>query len=481
VLFLLGVIAMPFDAIPGLPGIGELSSEGSFYLFFPALLYCALLILGGALGNRPFPGAGNRIILLAGGALLGCIAISALANAGAIGHGEFRERSALPKLVTSASVMLYGLALAWLASVCVAGRWYRGLMLPICISAAICVSYCLFEKAQLLGLGVPGFSAVNTLVHLGADAPIVLWDGSLNLKALELWDKRMRSVCFEPPAFGNFTGLIWPWLLCATLVTRDIRRRWAHGALLAAFTVVIVAAEARTGWLLLATNVLTFAGLRYVFLRQDGQVNPLAVVAIVVSVGFVGVGGLTYYLTSYDAIVREIVNGNSVSDLSRLAYQVAAFRLFEANPLFGVGFGQFAFNVSKVMPDWGFLSVEIRPSLTYPEAPWPNTYSIYARTAAEMGSLGLLAWIGMWFSLALAVYKRGLALARIEAGVPPVCVAILMSIGAILVSGLTTDTFRTPMIWITIGAAARFIAVADAKRSPRMTFVGDQPQASGMA
>ncbi len=124
------------------------------------------------------------------------------------------------------------------------------------------------------------------------------------------------------------------------------------------------------------------------------------------------------------------------------------------------------------MPDWGYLSVEIRPSLVYPEAPWPNIYSLYARIGSEMGLAGLVTWISVWASLLVAVRRRGLAFAVSGGAVPPICIAILMSIVAIFVSGVATDTFRTPMIWITLGAAARFIGAADLRLAASAGDVG---------
>ena len=50
------------------------------------------------------------------------------------------------------------------------------------------------------------------------------WDDGLNIKLLDGWDPRLRTVSFEPQAFGNFAGLAWPWLLCGVLITQKSRR-----------------------------------------------------------------------------------------------------------------------------------------------------------------------------------------------------------------------------------------------------------------
>src|SRR5208283_4032123 len=132
------------------------------------------------------------------------------------------------------------------------------------------------------------------------------------------------------------------------------------------------------------------------------------------------------------------------------AYQVTALKIFAANPIVGVGLGQFAFNAVASMPSWGFLSPEVGVSFTYPEAPWPNTYSLYARLAAELGLIGLLGWVAIWSALIIAVCHAALTYVGFRRPVPVIAYAIIMSCIGILVTGVTTDTFRTPMIGITL-------------------------------
>jgi hypothetical protein len=470
-LFFLAVVAMPFDGVPGLGALGELAHEGSFYLFFPTLMFALMLVIGGMLRRTYKAPTGARWVWWAAFVLLGSIAISGVVNIDHIMTIRFHDRSGLAKMITSAGVVAYGFALAWLATSCVGGRWYEGLILPLSCSVAICIVVCIFEEAGKFGLHIPPFQAFYKLIHSGAEQSAVLPDGSLNLKLLEGWDKRLRSVSFEPPSFGNFNGLVWPWLACGALMTRGVRRM-LHTALLAALTVVILIAGARTGSLLLAADVGTLAALWLVFLPHRGR--PIAPLVIAGAVGLIGAlfaGGI-YYVHSVPALEEAVVKGHSISDLSRLAWQVAAFKMFFAHPIFGVGLGQFAFSANEFMPDWGFLSSEIRLSLLLPDAPWPNTYSLDARTAAEMGIVGLMAWLGIWTTAILGVRKAGLTFARAEGRVPWPCYAIVMSIVAVLVSGFTTDTYRTPMIWITLGAAAYMIERARAMRRTARTTQG---------
>jgi O-antigen ligase len=237
-------------------------------------------------------------------------------------------------------------------------------------------------------------------------------------------------------------------------------RRLIHVVLLAAFTVLIVASQARTGWLLLVTNLACFGALRILFLPLNGLVNTMAArfAAVLLLAGIIG--GVVAYGISLDQLISDVVAGDSVSDLSRLAYQVTALKIFASQPMLGSGLGQFAFRASLHMPSWGFLSPEIGASLVHPEAPWPNTYSLYARIAAELGLVGLAGWLAVWCTLILSVRRAALTFASFGGQVPAIAYPIIMSSVGILVTGITTDTFRIPMMWLVLGASACFTARA---------------------
>jgi hypothetical protein len=228
--------------------------------------------------------------------------------------------------------------------------------------------------------------------------------------------------------------------------------------LLAAFTLLILLAQARTGQLLLASNLFVFLALRFVFAPPDGQYRPV-LVGTLISLGAIALLiGLAVLGASPDNFTQSVVAGESVSDLSRLAYQTSAFTMFAAHPLAGVGLGQFAFNAAQFMPSWAYFSPEVASSLTHPAAPWPNTYSLYARISAETGLLGLVGWLWLWLGAIALLLRDSTAYARRFGALPFTTYPLVLNSMAVLVAGITTDTFRTPMIWIAIGGTAALLA-----------------------
>ncbi|MCK1536079.1 MULTISPECIES: O-antigen ligase family protein [unclassified Bradyrhizobium] len=455
-IFAMAVIAIPFDAIAGLKAFGELGDESSFYFFALAMGLYAINAAGATVAGDPNAPRGGDLIWRTGAAIVVLIAVSALWNATDILAARFHDRDGFVKLATSATVVIYGLALALLTRAVVPGRWYTCLTLPICISAVLCVGFGSLEALDRAGVSLPFYQTLSSVLHAGSDQSVQAWDGALNLRFVEGWDKRLRTVSFEPPAFGNFAGLAWPWLFAAIFMTRGARKV-LHVFLLLAFTVLIVGSQARTGWLLLATNVVAFGLLKFLFLPPDGRVpKSAAFMGAVLLFGAVAV--IIFYAASFDDVIREAAVGTSVSDLSRLAYQVTCIKMFSENPILGIGLGQFAFKAISYMPDWGFVSSEVKASLQFIDAPWPNTYSLYARLVAELGLIGLFGWIAIWIALMVSVRGAGLIYANLGRSVPVVAYPIIMSCADVLVTGLTTDTFRTPMIWIALGAGAAFSA-----------------------
>ena len=450
-LFVVGVIAIPFDAIAGIKALGELSNETSFYFFALALgLYGLKVVV--ERGHSPL---GTATIWLIGAILIALIFASTFWNFTDISMAQFHDRAGTNKLLTSVGVIIYGLFLAWLACASVPGKWYRYLVLPICVSATLAASFGTLEALNQT-VSVPVYSTLNSIVHAGSDTETLAW-GGLNLRLIEQWDTRLRSVSFEPPAFGNFAGLAWPWVLCGVLLTKKSRRA-LHLALLSAFTLLIVVSQARTGWLLLSVDLVSFGLLRFILLPREGRINKLTVGITGAILLLAGVSLTVRYALNFDGIIASVVNGNSVSDLGRMAYQVTALKIFAANPILGVGLGQFAFHVTSAMPSWGFFSPEIIPSLFEPGGPWPNVYSMYPKLAAELGLVGLLSWVAIWLGLMVSVYQAARTYTNLGCTVPVITYPLIMSSVAILATGVTTDTFRIPMIWITLGASACFIA-----------------------
>ncbi|MEO7278213.1 MAG: hypothetical protein ABIW33_09350, partial [Sphingomicrobium sp.] len=266
-LFAIGVVAIPFDAVRGLAALGELGSEGSFP-FLGAAIALAVLLSFASGSNR----ISSSLALKVGAGILAVIVLSWVVNLATIDASIIRERSGNNKLLTSSLVVVYGIGLAWLAEQ-LDERKVRGLLsTAVACSAAIATAYAVFELSGRQGPLAGLFNAVDGLVHTRQNDVINSWNGSINFKVLYGWDSRLRSVSFEPPAFGNFCGLAWPWVWFAA-VSAPAARKLRYWAVLGAFSLIIIVARSRTGLMILGVDIATIAALRLIYapIRAAGK------------------------------------------------------------------------------------------------------------------------------------------------------------------------------------------------------------------
>lgn len=455
-----GAFAIPFDSVPGPSALGELANELSFPVFALAI-GAALAICLATCQDR----LSSSLALRIGAGIIVVVFLSWVVNAFHIHGAYIRGRSGENKFFTSLFVLIYGIMLAWLAEQLEEGEVWRLLMRPIVWSAVFCSLYALFELAGRTGPISVIFDPIDKVLHARQTDVVNAWNGSINYKVLYDWDPRLRSVSFEPPAFGNYCGFAWPWVWFGAVMAPPYRRLRAWGAL-ALFTIVILLAGNRTAVIMLGGEVAALAIVSFVYVRprlagEAGAVLRFALPMLLVA-GLVA--ALAYFVSDHSRVVAEVVGGESVSDLSRLGFLTAAMNIFLDHPLLGVGLGQFGFYVGTYLPSWAYFSPEVAPMLYYANGPWPVTYSLYARLAAELGTLGLVGWIGLWSSLAVATVTSARRNA-LEVRTSRFEYPIVLSCMAVLLSGIASDTFRTPMMWVALGLASAAIRRAHAERS----------------
>lgn len=459
-LFFLAVVCIPFDAIAGFSSLGELGNELSFP-FFALAIATALVVCFGNGSNC----LSSSLALKVGATILAIVLVSWAVNAVSINSAMIRERSGENKFLTSLLVIVYGIALAWLAEQLDEDRVRHLLTRAIVWSAAIATAYALFELAARTGPLSGLFDRIDGVIHTRQNDIINAWNGTINYKVLYGWDTRLRSVSFEPPAFGNFCGLAWPWVWFAA-ITAPATRKLRIWAILIALSLVIIVARARTGILILAIDLATIVLLRWLYATPRPTDEGHAVLRLVLP-GIAALSLVTaaaYVGSDYEGMIARVVGGDSVSDLSRLGFQVAAVQMFLAHPVFGVGLGQFAFHAAEFLPSWAYRSPEVAPMLYYPAGPWPAVYSLYGRLAAELGLVGLLGWVILW--LVIAWRLAGLARARARRGETyGIEYPLVLNAFGVLASGVASDTFRTPMFWIALGCSCAVIR--SARTAPR--------------
>ena len=453
ILFSCALATIPFSAFAGIGAFGEMARELSTYFFIPAIMVAFLKVLGKN-GRSYLMGASTLTKCV--GLIFTCVAISFLANAYDIFNNEFRGRSGLEKYFSSLLVLFYGFGVAFLTFIVTKEKWKDIVIKPIALSAVFCVVFSIIEiLGHKLHVMVGFYTFVDSLVHFTGDSSVSSHDPAVKAWA-EGWDPRLRSLAFEPPAFGNYSGFAWPWVYLGYISSTGTVR-FRYGLILTLFTALIVIAEARTGWVMMGANLSLIFLMKYIYLPKKPPAHYRSTVTIFTCIfALLAAGSVGAYLALYDHLVAEAISTHYVSNISRMSSIESAFNMFLDAPMFGFGFGQFGFFTGKYMPYWGFFSYELLPKLVYPNEPWPAVYSVYARWAAELGLMGLLMWPGLWLWTAAHTITSTLHVQMKTGEQPIIAYGIVMCSIAVLTSGIATDTLRTPMIWVTLGLAGRY-------------------------
>lgn len=454
--FMIAVLVIPFNDFYGLLPLGELRNDLSAYLALPLLL----VVLSEQWLEKRF-GSGQKIgpsvpSLLSGLTIILLVAIlfSGIVNIVSLADFGIRGRSPLGKFLGSTMVVIYGSSWAYLGSHFV-GResWHRMIVKPICISVAICAGFaCIEMSAPLSGLSSIMYDTLSKVVHSNVEYFATSPENIADWRTVG----RARSVCFEPPALATFAGLAWPWTY-AGVVTASKNTKLFYVILFLLNILLLSIAVSRTSVVLLVGNVVVWGLLRYVYLshrpiaRRNQQVVSLVLVtmsAAVIAIGILEINVITSVV---------IQDSEHVSNITRYSLILSGINMFFSHPVLGVGFGQYGFHFVEFLPSWGYESWEVRDYVAGVNGRWPSVFSTYARFAAETGIVGLTVWVGVWITLIRAVWRATIAYQRATGRLLLLSRPVILSCCSALLSGLTVDSVRMPVMWLSMGIACSYV------------------------
>jgi O-antigen ligase len=227
----------------------------------------------------------------------------------------------------------------------------------------------------------------------------------------------------QPNPFGGFLGLIWPiGAGLAIEVVKKIkdkeREKDLPFALVGLFVSAIIllalyASFSRGAWLgaAVAGWVMAMFVPRRLSLGLGLGVAGLVVGWLLISAGLLPASIAARFASLADVASFSDVRGVNINDanfaiVERLAHWQAALDMARAHPWLGVGIGNYA----AAYPQYALLN-------------WPlslgHAHNIYLNALAETGSVGLLAYLGIWlWVIGLTIrtlrraagWQRGLAL-----------------------------------------------------------------------
>ena len=155
---------------------------------------------------------------------------------------------------------------------------------------------------------------------------------------------------------------------------------------------------------------------------------------------------------------------------TRFGMAYAGLLMWWNNPLFGVGLGQFAYDVHAYLPPWG-VNAETQRWLSGDEGAWPATTVLNIRLLAECGSVGFLSY----FLFRMHLLYRVVEFLKNRANpLAAVAVAVFAGNVSVMVFDMSRDTFINLDLWVVVGLS--FALIHDYRGQNTMEAVDRQTQ-----
>ncbi|MBU0741601.1 O-antigen ligase family protein [bacterium] len=315
-------------------------------------------------------------------------------------------------------------------------RWRQAL---IALMAGLSFQF-LYGAWQVVDFYGPGtvFAGLDSLFT--SNPAVLSGSGELYLGRDFVGIPRVRGTACEPLYLGNYVLALLPW----TILLASGRRRlfW----LPAAGVILLFSTWSRGAWLAVVPGIVV--GL--ICLRRSGglRIAPkpwraLAGAGILVLVAYVLTDGQVFALMAQR--VRQSVNMEDWSNLTRLYSMQAAWRAFLLQPIFGIGWGQYGYHFALLVDPMGLQS----------QFAWPVVNNYPLAVLCETGLFGFAAFVCGMIALAGRVW-RSLAPRQVAEGRSlPIAqrrlVAATVGVTAVWFQLLTFSQYNLPHIWVSLG------------------------------
>lgn len=441
--FLLGLFFLPFNSEPPsfMGFLGEYSRESS-PLFF--LIGIVLLIANDLFRGKlylPFNKAPYNVFVV----FLLVIFLSAVVNASNITGYYFKQTNGWNRYINQfISVLLSSVMFFYLFcnvikdyGVVKVFMWIRKTFF---YSLLIVAAYAFFEYLAI----TYNLEFSKTIVYFFDYLPFVKVKLDYNLG-------RISSLTYEPPALGMYLVTISGFMFSYILTSKKNYR------FIPFFIVVLLTllSKSRSAFVIILVQISVAIFYTYMVDRKfRGVFNKILIVAAVLFASILvfkteavvqavnsRIQALNFADTKYST------NSYSVSNKSRLGIQYANYQVFLENPIFGVGWGQQAYESKDKYPKWATKNNYEFPQRYLNEniKSFPPGYNLYLRTLTETGLIGFTvfaAFMGLVFYYSLQFIKK------IQKEHKYIPLAMLIAFVGFFLNWLQIDSFRIYGFWL---------------------------------
>lgn len=263
---------------------------------------------------------------------------------------------------------------------------------------------------------------------------------------------RLTGTATEPQVFGNFLLLSWP----LSLVLLIKRPGWLNYLMAFILSLALAMTFSMGAWLGALVGMVFLVAFGFQYLSARWGLSLAAILILVIGCLMVFSWIYPPYLAGFDkylsklrawnikkeaAVYQESIKGKDAEEyrgeiverfddkLQRVWMGQAAINMFRANPVLGVGPG-----------NYGFLYNEYKPSGT-PQKPYQEkTHNAYLEILAETGILGMAAFLAIMLFILIRSWPRTM-----------LGLGIYASVLALLVHGLSFGILAHNYTWLALG------------------------------
>lgn len=437
ILFILGLFFFPFNQYEGIPALGEFSSEAAVVFFIPAFF---LIMAYSYFTKKIYFPIKNKLYGVILGLLIWCI-FSFVFNFHDILFYNFKQTKGVSRFVRQFFSLILSVVIFFQV------YWF---VLKDKNEIQILLLVRKVFKTSLVVVSVYGVIEIM-ISFFGISFLIPIIDFFSYLPFLEPRlhiEGRISSVAYEPPFLAIYLITIAGWMF-SYIITHKGYKKYIPSILIIILTFF---SGSRTALIVVAFQFILFLFLiaKYFNKREIAQNFIKVSLILLVLIGIIS--GNKFYNAINEKIESLDFIGNlksNVSNKSRLGIQYTSLIIFSENPIFGVGFGQQAYEARGRYPYWSTIN-NYEFKIFYnnkKEKSFPPGYNVYTRILAEIGLIGFLIFI----YLQIIMLKEAKRLIKFHnQNIKILGLAIYISLIGLFINWLQIDSFRIYGVWVSL-------------------------------
>lgn len=449
-LFIASIILIPVDNLPYMSSImGELGNRGAVYPFIFILPLILVLLLK---NKQIYINKTNEAKILF--VFFMWVLLSSVINLPFIQDSIFKGRSGISKIVVQMMLLIFMYAIAYATEVIIQlkkltlqdyRRYIAYSTIPVFIYGTI-------ELLNFLGIFdfsdiLKGLSYMFQTYHRG-----------------EVYTKGIRTICGEVSYFAMYSSFVIPWIVSYIFTEKGFLKKLIYSGMSGYLLILLIFSKSRTAYAIIFAQIALFTLFILVAkVNKKIKVNIIQGI-LVLLLGFsvlnntvlskVGGDSNSMQKISVQGLINSIMDSNNMSNIARFGLQKAAVDIGIGSPVFGVGLGQYGFNVEDNLSPKALTSNEVQRWISEDEDVreyWPPAFALYPRIIAEQGVIGLIIWVTL---LGYIIIKAILTLRKKENDF--MGIALIVSFIGILIVWFNADTYAQVPFWITLPFIIRY-------------------------